>query len=177
MVFIIYLIIIYTPFILFIKVLPTWRNRDKKDALTGSTAPTLLIIKIVLDSMSRILLFSSWLYVTNHGHFSSIQTLIAYYTVFAVLVIFNIVFNDSKDLGRGKYWIGICNATRFFSSKFWCLFIFPGIFLNSLSSILSYNSFDVDQMFGHRKDSSKRHQSTFVKQLVYFIIILTLGIG
>ena len=141
--FILFLSIIYTPFILFIKVLPTLRNRDKKDALTGSTAPTLLIIKIVLDSMSRILLFSSWLYVTNHGHFSSIQTLIAYYTVFAVLVIFNIIFNDSIDLGRGKYWIGLWNKIFFVNFDF---YFFSGIFLNSLSSILSYNSFDVDQI-------------------------------
>ena len=98
------------------------RNRDKKDALTGSTAPTLLIIKIVLDSMSRILLFSSWLYVTNHGHFSSIQTLIAYYTVFAVLVIFNIIFNDSRDLGRGKYWIGLWNKIFFVNFDFYSIF-------------------------------------------------------
>ena len=108
--------------LLFIKVLPTLRNRDKKDALTGSTAPTLLIIKIVLDSMSRILLFSSWLYVTNHGHFSSIQTLIAYYTVFAVLVIFNIIFNDSIDLGRGKYWIGLWNKIFFVNFDFYSIF-------------------------------------------------------
>ena len=65
------------------------------------------MLKVILDSVSRILLFSSWLYVTNHGVFSSIYTLIAFYVVFTVLVIFNIVFNDDNNFLSGKYWLGL----------------------------------------------------------------------
>ena len=69
-------------------------------------ASAVLMLKVILDSVSRILLFSSWLYVINHGVFSSVYTLIAYYLVFAVLVIFNLVFNDDNNFSSGKYWLG-----------------------------------------------------------------------
>ena len=64
------------------------------------------MLKVILDSVARILLFSSWLYVVNNGMFSSVYTLAAYYTVFGVLVIFNIVTSNNKDFHRGKFWIG-----------------------------------------------------------------------
>ena len=70
------------------------------------TASVVLMLKVILDCVSRILLFSSWLYVTNHGMFSSIYTLAAFYLVFAVLVIFNIIFNDDNNFSSGKYWLG-----------------------------------------------------------------------
>ena len=63
------------------------------------------------------------------------------------------------------------------------MFWFAGIILNSLSSILSYNNFNVDQMFGQslnsRKENQKykKHQKTFLKQLAYFIIMAILYLG
>ena len=67
------------------------------------------MLKVILDSVARILLFSSWLYVVNNGVFSSVYTLAAYYTVFGVLVIFNIVTSNSRDFHQGKFWIGFCH--------------------------------------------------------------------
>ena len=52
-----------------------FRNRDKKGALSGVKEPALLVLKVILDSVSRILLFSTWLYVINAGEFSALYTL------------------------------------------------------------------------------------------------------
>ena len=65
------------------------------------------MLKVILDCASRILIFSSWLYVVNNGVFSSIFTLAAYYTVFGVLVIFNIITSDNREFRKAKYWIGL----------------------------------------------------------------------
>ena len=64
------------------------------------------MLKVILDSVARILLFSSWMYVVNNGMFSSVYTLVAYYTVFGVLVTFNIITSNNRDFHRGKFWIG-----------------------------------------------------------------------
>ena len=53
-----------------------FRNRDKKGALSGVKEPALLVLKVILDSVSRILLFATW------------------------------VFSSSRDVYTGKYWIG-----------------------------------------------------------------------
>ena len=84
-----------------------FRNRDKKGALSGVKEPALLVLKVILDSVSRILLFSAWLYVINAGEFSALYTLCGYYFVFAVLMVFNLVFSSSRDVYTGKYWIGM----------------------------------------------------------------------
>ena len=83
------------------------RNRDKKGALSDGAAAALLMLKVILDCISRILLFSSWMYVVNNGVFSSVYTLAAYYTVFGVLVIFNIVTSDNREFSKAEYWIGL----------------------------------------------------------------------
>ena len=67
------------------------------------------MLKIILDSVAKILLFSSWIYVINDGEFCSVYTLVAYYTIFGVLVIFNLATSNSKDFHRGKFWIGFCH--------------------------------------------------------------------
>ena len=83
------------------------RNRDKKGALSGGAPAALLMLKVILDCVSRILIFSSWLYVVNNGMFSSVYTLAAYYTVFGVLVIFNIITSDNREFSKANYWIGL----------------------------------------------------------------------
>ena len=90
-----------------------FRNRDKKGALSGVKEPALLVLKVILDSVSRILLFSTWLYVINAGEFSAMYTLCGYYFVFAVLMVFNWVFSSSRDVYTGKYWIGKHRLQRF----------------------------------------------------------------
>ena len=65
-----------------------------------------LLLKIVLDCLSRILLFSTWLYVINDGEFSSTKTVIAYLSTFFVLFIYNTILNKSKNYNTAITWIG-----------------------------------------------------------------------
>ena len=81
------------------------RNLDKNNSLTGKSV-FVLMTKIVCDSVSRILLFSAWLYVVHGGQFSTLRTLAAYYITFFIMFIFNIIFNKSKNYRSAKYWIG-----------------------------------------------------------------------
>ena len=67
-----------------------------------------------------------------------------------------------------------------------------GIFLNSLSSVLSFNSFDLDSSLRTIKDEDtdiitekekkqsldkKLHESTFVKQFLYFVLMVSMNTG
>ena len=78
----------------------------QEGSLVRVKEPALLVLKVILDSVSRILLFSTWLYMINAGEFSALYTLCGYYFVFAVLMVFNWVFSSSRDVYTGKYWIG-----------------------------------------------------------------------
>ena len=71
------------------KINPTF----SETALKGLSL-VILNCKIILDCLAMILLFSSWLYVTNDGHFSTWSTLNAFYT-FVVMFIFNTIFNTT----------------------------------------------------------------------------------
>ena len=81
-----------------------FRNRAKKNSFTTLNL-TFLLLKTMFDSISRILLFSTWLYVINDGQFSSTKTLIAYYSTLMVLLIFNTLFNK-QDHSATRTWIG-----------------------------------------------------------------------
>ena len=81
------------------------RNRAKKNSLTTLNL-TFLLLKTMFDSISRILLFSTWLYVINDGQFSSTKTVIAYYSTLMVLLIFNTIINKQKDYTTARTWIG-----------------------------------------------------------------------
>ena len=63
-------------------------------------------MKTTLDCVARITLFSAFLYVLNEGQFSSTKTVIAYYSTFMVLMIFNIIVNKNKDFYSAKNWTG-----------------------------------------------------------------------
>ena len=54
--------------------------------------------------------------------------------------------------------------------------------LNSMSSVLSYNQFDFGPIFKHGKKAMKekreeKHQPSFVKQMIYFILFTMLNLG
>ena len=118
----------------------------------------ILIIKIILDVSSRILLFSAWMYTSSDGNFSIWKTLIAFYSIVIMLVLFNIGFNSSKEFPTARYWIGIV--------------------LNSTSSVLSFNSIEFHSLLGERMDVKHLwHQHTFVKQLFYTILFTIVNIG
>ena len=55
-----------------------------------------LLLKTTLDCVARIVLFSTWLYVQNEGQFSSVRTVIAYYSTFMVLLFFNAFCTKSE---------------------------------------------------------------------------------
>ena len=63
-------------------------------------------MKTTFDCASRILLFSTWLYIVNDGQFSSTKTVLAFYSIFLFLVGFNIVFNTTGDYSSAKTWTG-----------------------------------------------------------------------
>ena len=82
-----------------------FRNRSKGRALKAKSQ-ALFILKTMFDALSRIMIFSIWMYVTNDGRFSSWITFGGFYIIVAVLFAFNIIFNDSKMNLSFEYWIG-----------------------------------------------------------------------
>lgn len=70
---------------------------------------TILILKIVFDVVSRILLFSAWMYTSNGGQFSTIRTVMAYYSNLLILIIFNVIFTSNGNFLSIRNWIGIFN--------------------------------------------------------------------
>ena len=64
-------------------------------------------MKTTLDCVARIVLFSTWLYVQNEGQFSSARTVIAYYSTFMVLVLFNSFCSKSEKTWTRRNMTGI----------------------------------------------------------------------
>ena len=80
-------------------------NREKKGAL----APTniiLLILKVLMDLVSRVLIFFTFMMVHHDGKFSPMRTLASFYTMVGIMVIFNIVFNERRNFKSLKFWLG-----------------------------------------------------------------------
>ena len=46
------------------------------------------------------------MFVTNNGKYDPIVVLVGYYSVFAVLLLFNFIFNSEMISLEGHYWIG-----------------------------------------------------------------------
>ena len=148
-----------------------------------------MLLKTTFDSISRILLFSNWLYVINDGQFSSTKTVIAYYSTFLVLFIFNSIFNRQNDFTSARTWIG-----KIKSLSWIFLIFFLEIFFNSTSSVLSYN---FGLIFDKGKESERialettsliqqdhlqqkqqqQHVPTFLKQALYFVLFTALNLG
>ena len=54
--------------------------------------------------------------------------------------------------------------------------------MNAMSSVLSYNQFDFGPIFKHGEKAKEekrgeKHQPSFVKQLMYFILFIVLNLG
>ena len=87
-----------------------FRDMEKRGSLKGINL-FILILKVILDAVSRILLFSTWLYVINGGQFSSWITVTAYYFTLIILLVFNVTFSwKTENLYSSKYWIGNKNG-------------------------------------------------------------------
>ena len=52
-----------------------------------------------------------------------------------------------------------------------------GVWLNGMSSVLTYTDMDLSAILGKKRPAEARHQGSFGKQAVYFIIVLCIQIG
>ena len=135
----------------------------------------LLMARIFFNVLFRLMIFSTWLYIDKKGNFCSMTVLITFYIFLGILVVFNIVFNESTKFLTCSYWIGK-------SSK--CFFFIPtcvlGVIFNSLNSIFSFNHIDykyvLTQITGreNQKKSYDWHQPSLIKQVLYNIIVVSL---
>ena len=140
---------------------------------------SIFLLKIVLDVLSRILIFSAWMYSDNDGQFSTKRTVGFFYGTFILLLLFNSIFNKYNDLEPNMNWIG--KKLSHIRIAF-CFIVILGILLNSLNSVLSFNDLDFTttlKMKDVGKDVKKNHwhESGFVKQALYFWIIFFINIG
>ena len=99
-----------------------FRNRSKGGAFLP-THLACLLAKTTLDCVSRLLLFSTWMYVLNEGQFSTGMTVGAYYATFTLLLVFHAIFNKNINFWSAKNLIGmyIYSSLTFkmFSLKFY----------------------------------------------------------
>ena len=72
-------------------------------------APTniiVLVVKVLMDLVSRVLIFFAFMIVHDDGKFSPTRTLTSFYTMVGIMVIFNIVFNERRNFKSIKFWLG-----------------------------------------------------------------------
>ena len=136
------------------------------------------ICKVICDATFRILIFFSFLCTVNDGQFSTKIVVAYYYGVVWILVCWvNIphIQND-EDIWSLRLWIGNNEIILLYSFNFNA---FSGILLNSLLSLITFNSYDFWSMFGKVDETLKYrrwHRSTFWKQLTYNTIIFAVHI-
>ena len=80
-------------------------NKDKKHAL-GARNIVVLVLKVLMDLVSRVIIFFIFMIVHNNGQFSPMRTLTSFYTMVGIMTIFNIVFNERRNVCSAKYWLG-----------------------------------------------------------------------
>ena len=85
--------------------MPSLSNNDKSGALDAKNI-VILVLKVLMDLVSRVLIFFTFMIVHNGGHFSPMRTLTSFYTVVGIMFIFNIVFNERRNFCSIKYWLG-----------------------------------------------------------------------
>ena len=76
-----------------------------------------LLLKTIFDCTSRILLFATFMFVVNDGQFSTMMTVKVYYTTVAVIMAYNIVFNDNETYCSARTWIGGYQTIIFLAAK------------------------------------------------------------
>ena len=82
-------------------------NKDKNEALNPLNM-IILVLKVLMDLVSRVLIFFIFMIVHNNGRFSPMRTLTSFYTMVGIMTIFNIVFNERRNFCSAKYWLGEC---------------------------------------------------------------------
>ena len=61
-----------------------------------------------MDVLSKLLIFFIFMVTSsdNKGQFSPMRTLISFYVMVGLMIIFNIVFNKRRNFGSINYWLG-----------------------------------------------------------------------
>ena len=59
-----------------------------------------------MDLLSRVLIFFTFMIVHNNGRFSPMRTLTSFYCMVVLMFIFNIIFNERRNVWHPKYWLG-----------------------------------------------------------------------
>jgi len=77
----------------------------KKGALTPLNI-VILMLKVLMDLISRVLIFFTFMIVHNEGKFSPMRTLTSFYTMVGIMFIFNIIFNERRNFCFINYWVG-----------------------------------------------------------------------
>ena len=129
-------------------------------------------MRVTLSCVSRVLIFSSWMFVTYGGNFHPIATISAFYLTVLFMMIFNIVFNKSTtaEIRTIMYWIGkdeLILIIKILISNV------LDIVMNSYSCVLNYNQIDYQAMLGKEEMKNKKeiyHESTLIRQILYFSI-------
>ena len=67
------------------------------------------------------------MFVVNDGQFSTMMTVTAYYTTVAVIMAYNIVFNDNETYCSARTWIGVYQTIIFFKTKMFLVLLFRNI--------------------------------------------------
>ena len=80
---------------------------DKKNALAPLNI-VILVLRILMDLVSRVLIFFIFMIVHNKGQFSPMRTLTSFYTMVGIMTIFNMIFNERRNFCSVKYWLGEC---------------------------------------------------------------------
>ena len=109
-----------------------FRNKDKNQALAMRNI-LILMLKVLMDVLSRFLIFFAWMIIDNKGKFSPIRSMTSFYTMVGIMIIFNIVFNARTNVRSTRYWLGEC--CYHISHTFYIQTI-SEVFINSFSSTL-----------------------------------------
>ena len=110
-------------------------NKDKNEALNPLNM-IILVLKVLMDLVSRVLIFFIFMIVHNNGEFSPMRTVTSFYTMVGIMTIFNIVFNDRRNFCSAKYWLGEFFIFHFISCTYVKDVVLKMIF-QRLSSTLS----------------------------------------
>ena len=87
------------------------------------------------------------------------------------MIIFNIIFNRTFDILTFKYWIGK-NELKSYIKDISRINILD-VVMNSYSCVLNYNQIDYQAMLDEEKKKEKKyHESTMIRQIVYFLIFI-----
>ena len=81
-------------------------SNDDKDGALEAKNIVILVLKVLMDLVSRVLIFFTFMIVHNEGKFSPMRALTSFYMVVGIMIIFNVVFNERKNFSSIKYWLG-----------------------------------------------------------------------